>query len=403
MRSTINKFALTCLSTLFPTQKPTLFLGENATEKLVNLMVLNGHQRPLIIADGFIHQSGMLDDTLAYFKEHNCQVSVFDNVLPNPTMDLVDECVKLAFANQCDSVLVVGGGSAIDIAKVVVAAVTNGGNAEKLIGFLKVKKAPLPFYAVPSTSGTGSEVTVAAVISDHVTHQKLFFVDAKYVPGAAALDTSVIASLPPAMTAATGMDALTHAIEAYVSKVNFVDAQRDALTAIKLLVKYLPIAYQNGSDLEAREMVALGSFLAGYAFSKSGLGYVHAISHQISAHYNTAHGLANAVILPKVVRFNRDACRTQYAEIERALRDQQGTGNDSTLANDFVARIDALGDEVAIPLTLEEVKEENFTAITSAALKEANSSYAVPKTMQAEDVKAILSAIVRGEREVAFS
>lgn len=403
MRSTINKYAIKYLSTFFPTKKPTLFQGLGATTKLTEFMLVNGHKRPLIIVDGFLNASGAIKATVEHFSEAGCEVSIFDEVAANPTFKVVEDCLSLAIANQCDSVLVVGGGSAIDTAKVVSAALTNGTVSSKLIGMLKVKNAPLPLYAVPSTSGTGSEVTAVAVISDTSTHKKQFFIDPKYVPVAAALDPELIASLPADMTSTTGMDALTHAIEAYTSTVKFSDAERDAVAAIRLLMKYLPLAYQNGNDLHAREMVALGSFLAGYAFSKTGLGYVHAISHQISAHYNTPHGLANAVILPKVLRYNRGVCQSRFAELERAVTTEPKSLDDKVLATNFIKRIDQLSEQVNIPATLEGLKDSDFEAIARDALTEAKNSYAVPKVMKASNIKTILQAILNGERDVVFS
>jgi alcohol dehydrogenase len=172
---------------------------------------------------------------------------------------------------------------------------------------------------VPTTSGSGSETTVAAVISDSEAHKKQFFVSPKLIPIAAALDPELLKSLPPAMTAAVGMDALTHAIEAYTSTNTFDDTDRDAATAVALLFRYLPTATHQGDDLVAREKVARASFLAGAAFTKASLGYVHAISHQISAFYNTPHGLANAVILPRVLRFNAPTVAGRLAELERRI------------------------------------------------------------------------------------
>lgn len=393
MRSLINKTALKVLSSLYPTQKPTLFFGESALANITKLIVNTGVSKPLIIVDSFILNSGKIESSIRFFQAHNCKVTIFDEIAPNPTLDLVEKCINLASINECDSILVIGGGSAIDISKIVAASLTNGQDGKKLVGLMKVKNTPLPLYAVPTTSGTGSEVTPAAVISEPVSHKKMFYIDPKYVPLAAGLDPKLISSLPPAMTAATGMDALTHAIEAYTSRAQFADTQRDALTAIKLLIKYLPVAYDEGKNLEAREMVALGSFLAGYAFSKSGLGYVHAISHQISAHYNTGHGLANAIILPKIIRFNREACAEKFAEIECALIGSNQGKSKEALTNDFILRIDELSNNLKIPKAISDLREENFTTIALGALAEAKSSYAVPKAMKKSDVINILTLL----------
>ena len=263
------------------------------------------------------------------------------------------------------------------------------------MGLLKVKKPTLPFYTVPTTSGTGSEVTNSAVISETKTHQKKFVVDPKLIPSAAALDANMLKSLPTHITAATGMDALTHAIESYSSVNRFSDAERDAKLAIKLLLEYLPVVYEDGNNLEARQLVALASFLAGYSFNKSGLGYVHAISHQISAHYNTPHGLTNAVILPKILRFNKTVCSDRFANLERMLSGTSA-GSDEQLADRFIARVDALGQRLNIPSGFKELEAKHFDAITSKALQEAKSFYAVPRLMDRAQCKEILASISEG-------
>ncbi|RZQ51324.1 alcohol dehydrogenase [Pseudoalteromonas phenolica] len=402
MRAAINKWGIKFLAGAFPANKPTLITGNGAMLKLAKLMVSCGVRRPLIIADGFMTQNDNLSALTQLLKDAKCQFTIFDEVVPNPTMLEVENSVTMAQSIQADGIFVVGGGSAIDIAKVVAATLTNGNKPKKLIGMMRVRNKPLPLFAVPTTSGTGSEVTVAAVISDPVSHQKAFFLDPYFVPLAAGLDTDLLASLPPAITAYTGMDALTHAIEAYIARVHFNDAQSDALTAIRLLLEYLPRAYKNGTDVEAREMVALASFMAGYAFSKQGLGYVHAISHQLSAHYNTPHGLANAVVLPRVLRFNKPHCLIQLAEIESAI---SGGGSDlpeQQLAHSFIKRIDQLSDELQINKSLDSLLEKDFFKIAKQALREANDSYSVPKVMKLNQVIRILDAVKTGEREVAF-
>ena len=198
------------------------------------------------------------------------------------------------------------------------------------------------------------------------------------------------------------MDVLTHAIEAYTSRNRFVERDRDAEMAIRLLFEFLPVVYDDGQDLQGREMVSIASFLAGYAFTKSSLGMVHAISHQISAHYNTPHGLANAVILPRVLRFNRKACAHRYAALERILSGDEAEQRADVLVDRFIARVDALAERVGIPANLEQVQVRDFRSITRDALAEARSSYAVPRTMKRRDVETILQSIVSGSRDVSF-
>jgi alcohol dehydrogenase len=198
------------------------------------------------------------------------------------------------------------------------------------------------------------------------------------------------------------MDALTHAIEAFTARARTTSTDRDAATAIRLIVEFLPIAYSNPADEHAREMVALGSFLAGNAFTRAGLGYVHAISHQISAHYNTPHGLANAVLLPRVLRFNKDTCSERFAELERMLQGTRDLPYAASQAQQFIERVDALADTIGIPLQLEDVQKRDFAAIAKDALAEARTSYAVPKVMRKRDVAKILQSVVDGQRKVAF-
>ncbi len=392
MLKRLVNFSLRMLTRLAPSERPLLFTGADSTLKLASLVRESGWSRPLIVTEKTLLSLGLLDETLEHFKRERCEVTIFDGIIPNPTYEVIEQGIQTCNANGCDSVFVVGGGSAIDAAKVIAACCSNGKSVEQVVGVLKLSKSPLPFYVVPTTSGTGSEVTNAAVISETKTHQKKFVVDPQLIPTAAALDPVMSQTLPAHITAATGMDALTHAIEAYTSVNRFSDAERDAKLAVKLLLKHLPEACKNGSNLEAREMVALASFLAGYAFNKSGLGYVHAISHQISAHYNTPHGLANAVILPRVMRFNKSACAERLADLERMVSGPSTEAHEQ-LANRFIERVEALGEEIGIPSGLEDLRADDFDTIAKNALKEAKWFYAVPRTMSRTQCQEILASI----------
>lgn len=392
MYNAIVRVALKVISTVAPPQKPIVFSGSDSALKLAQLMIHAGSKRPLLVTDRFLANSGMLDAVIEQLRANGSTVTVFDGVVPNPTLSIVEHGLKVCTSNHCDAIFTVGGGSAIDTAKVIAAASTSGKALSELKGILKIRKPPLPLYVVPTTSGTGSEVTTVAVISDDESHKKAFFVDPKFIPVATALDPELLKSLPAPMTAAVGMDALTHAIEAFTSRNRFIESDRDAKLAIRLLFEFLPKVYDNGEDLQAREMVALASFLAGYAFTKSSLGMVHAISHQISAHYNTPHGLANAVLLPQVLRFNQLACASQYAALEQMLS-SQSAGSEQELAKRFIQRVDGLSERVGIPKTLSDVTADDFASITKDALAEARSSYAVPKTMKPSEVEQILRSI----------
>ena len=394
MLKRMTNFALKTFTRLNPSEKPLLFTGPNSAIQLASLLRASGRKRPLLVTEKILIELGVLDDLLAHFKAEGCEITLFDGIIPNPTFEVIENGIGACNQHNCDSVFAVGGGSTIDAAKVIAACSSNQASVEQVVGLLKVSKPTLPFYAIPTTSGTGSEVTNAAVVSETKTHQKKFVVDPKLIPTAAALDANMLKSLPRGVTAATGMDALTHAIEAYVSTNRFADAERDAKLAVKLLMDFLPAAYADGGDLKARELVATASFLAGYAFNKSGLGYVHAISHQISAHYNTPHGLANAVILPRVMRFNKPACERRFADLERAVSND-ATGTDEDLAERFIARVETLGQNLGIPSGLSDLKEKDFHNISKNARKEAKWFYAAPKQMSQSECKEILAEILR--------
>ena len=395
--------ALRAMNLFYTPEKPLTFSGKGAMIKLADLMVRSGSKRPLVVTDSFLLKNGMLDGLLDFLKQEGCEVAIYDGIIPNPTFAVVQEGVAAIRRGKCDSVFAVGGGSAIDAAKVMASASTSKKSLEKLAGILKVDQPLLPFYVVATTSGTGSEVTTAAVISDTKTHKKKFFIDPKYMPIAAAFDTDLLVSLPGPMTAGTGMDALTHAIEAFTSRAHTADTDRDAATAIRLITEFLPVAYANPGDERAREMVALGSFMAGNAFTRAGLGYVHAISHQISAHYNTPHGLANAILLPRVLRFNKDACSERFAELERMLAGGSGQPHVLDQAQQFIDRVDGLAETVGIPVNLDDLQRKDFDSIANDALAEARSSYAVPKVMRKDDVTKILQSVSAGGRAVNFS
>ena len=393
LKKLIN-FSFKMFIRFFPSEKPLLFTGANSTIKLASLVQESGYKRPLFVTGKTLLERGHLNEVFAHFEDIDCKVTVFPGIPPNPTYEVIKDGIIACTENDCDCLFVVGGGSAIDAAKVIAACYANDLKVEQVVGLLKVKKPTLPCYVVPTTSGTGSEATNAAVISDPRTHQKKFAVDPKLVPTAAALDPIMLTSLPPRITAETGMDALTHAIEAYTSLVRFSAAERDAELAIKLILEHLPVAYEHSDNLGALERVALASFLAGYAFNKSGLGYVHAISHQISAHYNTPHGLANAVILTKVLQFNKPACTDRLAKLERMLSGVY-VGTDEHLANRFIERVEALAELIAIPERLEELEAKHYDEISKNALKEARWSYAVPRQMSLAQCKRILTTIAK--------
>jgi alcohol dehydrogenase class IV len=276
----------------------------------------------------------------------------------------------------------------MDAAKVIAAAATNGGEVGKLEGMFKVRRPPLPLFAIPTTAGTGSEGTVAAVVSDPQSHAKKFFVDPKLLPAMAALDPTLMTGLPPHVTAATGMDALTHAVESFIARTAKPQTESWAKTAVRLIFANLPTAYANGEDLAARKAMALASYYAGLAFTRTSVGYVHAIAHTFGAFYRTPHGLANAIALPRVLEFSLEPSAPRLAQLANLLGLE---GADETAkARAFVAAVRELMEKVGIPPTLDVLLAEDIPRIAQQAVAEAHLNYPVPRYMSQAECEGLL-------------
>ncbi len=297
---------------------------------------------------------------------------LFPKATPNPTEETVTEGAEFYKANNCDMLAAVGGGSAIDAAKGIGILVSNGGKIADYEGAGKVKNVLPPFIAIATTAGTGSEVTQFAVISDS-GHNKRTLVDRHMVPDISVNDPEMMLSMPPSLTAATGMDALTHAIEAYVSTGATPINSCKAWEAIRLVAENLPVAVKNGHDVTARENMCSASFLAGIAFNNAGLGLVHAMSHPLGGHYNLPHGLCNALLLHAVCKFNlnQDTAHN-FADIAMALGVGRGWGSDRDNAEAGLKAIKDLAREVGFNKGLKEygVKREDFSMLAELALLE---------------------------------
>ncbi|WP_390617486.1 iron-containing alcohol dehydrogenase [Maricurvus nonylphenolicus] len=375
---------------IIPQPKPTVYAGPDSSLQLCKNIAQLGHSRVLIVTDAMLHKMGLLDSAKALFAQSGIEVSVYDGVEPNPTFAQVYEGLEMVKANQCDAILAFGGGSSIDAAKLISLAATNKKSPEQLVGYFKAKTPGLPLFAVPTTAGTGSEVSLAAVVSDPATHEKGIIADPKTVPVAAALDPNIMLGLPPAITAATGIDALTHAVEAYLSTLATDESDAYALASVKLTFKNLKLAYDDGSNVEAREGMAVASFYAALAFNKAALGYVHGIAHQFGGHYNTPHGLANAIVLPHILEFLKDASQDRMAQLATALNLGSPSDSNAVLAQKFIDAVRELNTYLSIPETLDSLKTSDIPAIAKAALKESHYSYPVPKYMNQKQCEALV-------------
>lgn len=384
---------LKTLTSLISIPKPTVLTGKGSSLRMTQSMAQFGLNKVLVVTDAVLHELGVLDGILAELDKQGMAYSLFTEVLPDPTFDVVEAGLKQFRQDNCDCVLAVGGGSSIDAAKVVALAATNNTEPKRLIGVLKGRKPSAPFFVVPTTAGTGSEATIGAVISDSETHQKGLVIDTKIVPMLASLDPELMKGLPKAITAATGVDALTHLVEAYMSGMATEESDFYARSGIQMIFENLNAACKRGNNMQAREKLALASYYGGLTINSAGLGYVHAFAHQLGALYRIPHGVANAKVLPQVLEFNREVCEARLADLARVVGLGEAGDSQAKLAGLFVTAVKDLIASVGIEAGVAELNASDYEAIISAAFKEANSTYAVPKYMGTDDAVALLDAL----------
>jgi alcohol dehydrogenase class IV len=375
-----------------PIPQPTILVGPGSSGRLGQTIAGFGHSKILIVTDSIISKLGLLDDLTKALTAGGAEYVIFDAITPDAPIPLIEQGIDFYWEHGCDAIVAFGGGSSMDASKAIAAAVSNPGKTlRELAGYFKGLQTPVKIYAVPTTAGTGSEVTVAAVISDPVSHTKMVIVDTRLVPKMAALDPCLMIGLPPHITAATGIDALTHAIEAFVG--HWANSYTDdmALAAVGLIFENLRVAYSDGKNLEAREKMALAATYAGFAFTRANVGYVHAIAHQFGGKYHTPHGLANAIMLPLVLKYSLPAITDRLAVL--AVRAKLGQENepDDVLAQKFLDAVDQLNLDLGIPSFLAALKESDIPHLAEAACHEAKTGYPVPRYM----TQAVCEDIIR--------
>ncbi|WP_237154177.1 iron-containing alcohol dehydrogenase [Oryzibacter oryziterrae] len=323
--------------------------GTGALADVPAELVSRNLKKPLIVTDATLTRLGVVQPLLDALKAAGLAASVYDGVVPNPTVVQVDAAFAQFKADGCDAIIAVGGGSPIDTAKAVRILSANPGPITLYNGVGKVAKAGAFLVAVNTTAGTAAEVTSNAVITDPANAVKMVIIDANIIPDVSVNDATMMTKIPAPVTAATGMDALTHAVEAYVSKGAHVLTDFSALEAIRLIATYLPRAVKDGSDLEAREMMAYGQFIAGLAFNSAGLGYVHAMAHQPGAVKDLPHGVCNAILLPVVEEFNRPHAVKRFAKVAAAMGVDTTGMDDEAASKAAIQAIKDLSREVGIP------------------------------------------------------
>ncbi|MEJ5348154.1 MAG: iron-containing alcohol dehydrogenase [Desulfosoma sp.] len=354
---------------------PTVTLmGIGAHKEIGKQIQVLGGKKPFLCTDKGIVSAGIADQIIELIKKDTgLDVVVFDETVPNPTDKNVHDGLKLFKDKGCDLIISLGGGSAHDCAKGIGILATNGGNIRDYEGIDKSSKAMPPFIAINTTAGTASEMTRFCIITNTDTKVKMAIVDWRVTPNVAINDPLLMMGMPPALTAATGMDALTHAVEAYVSTIATPVTDACALKAIELISQNLRAAVANGADMEARDKMAYAEYLAGMAFNNASLGHVHAMAHQLGGFYDLPHGVCNAILLPHVERFNMIAKMDRFADIAVAMGENISGLSVRCAAEKALDAIVTLSRDVGIPRGLAElgVKEEDIPIMAQNAQKDA--------------------------------
>lgn len=379
---------------LLPYHEPQI-LANN--DELISILLDNNTKSVLFVTDAGLTNLGLYNNLVDEMRQNGVKVSIYDKTVANPTTQNVEEALAVYRDNACNAIIAFGGGSAMDCAKATGARVARPKKTlGKMKGILKVgKKIPL-LIAVPTTAGTGSETTLAAVITDSETRHKYAINDFPLIPSYAMLDASLTIGLPKFVTATTGMDALTHAIEAYIGRSTTKDTRQNALEAVKLVFENLYSAYEDGSNLEVRDNMLKAAFKAGLAFTKSYVGYVHAIAHSLGGKYNIPHGLANAIILPYVLKKYGRAIYKKLWEMGVYANLFDSNTSIEEGAKIFIEKIEDLNKSMDIGSSIPEIKGEDVPYLAITAEKEANPLYPVPVLYTAEQLERIYYEVKNG-------
>lgn len=373
---------------------PTVSLfGAGVLSELAERVISLGGVKPLIVTDKGMTELGYTKQVTDLLDGADIKYAVFDGAIPNPTDENVVQGTKAYQDNQCDMLISLGGGSAHDCCKAVGLLVSNGGAIADYEGLDMSKQALPPYIAINTTAGTASELTRFTIITNTSNHVKMAIVDWRVTPDLAINDPLLMVNMPPSLTAATGMDALTHAVEAYVSTGANPVTDAVALQAMRLIAQYLRVAVARGDDLEARDRMAYAQYLAGMAFNNAGLGHVHAMSHQLGGMYDLPHGVCNALLLPHVCEANLMAAQERYADIAEALGENTYGLPVREAAEMAVVAIRCLSADVGIPDTLTElgVKDEDIETMVKHAQQDV-CALTNPRRLNDKEVAAIFRA-----------
>ncbi len=385
---TVFKIALPFL----PYRKPKII---DSVKGIPDVLIKKNCNSVLIITDAGIMKLGLMERLENALSKADIPYYIYDKTVANPTTANVEEALEIYNANNCEALIGFGGGSSMDCAKAVGIRVAKPKKTlAQVKGILKVHaKLPL-LIAIPTTAGTGSETTLAAVITDAETRHKYAINDFPLIPRYAVLDPKVTLSLPPSLTATTGMDALTHAVEAYIGNSTTYGTRKDATMAVELIFSNLDTAYNTGSDITARKNMLKASFYAGCAFTKSYVGYIHAVAHSLGGEYNVPHGFANAVLMPYVLESYGEAIYKKLHKLAIAAGIADKETPDDVAATAFIQAIKDMNERYNIGTTIKGINEEDISKLAKYAAKEANPLYPVPVLMTAKELEQFYYAVM---------
>lgn len=395
MPSVLYKFGCRAVQKAFwvglhvmPWRDPEILSGTGALNDLPKHLYSKNLKKALIVTDSFLSKTDHFCRMTQNMEKAGFSYTIYNKTVPNPTIQNIEEATSMFFKEKCDSIVAFGGGSSIDCAKGALLRIARPKyplNKSHLL--VKIKKNVPYLVAIPTTSGTGSEATLATVITDPQSEAKYAQSAMALIPKLAVLDPSVTAGLPSALTASTGMDALTHAVEAYTNKSNFGDTEEAAIKAGKLIVENLLNCYNDPNNLELRDRMQKAAYWAGYAFTRAFVGYVHAIAHTLGGKYGVPHGVANAVILPYVLDAYGKKAEKRLGTFAKKIGAVSDKLNNHQASREFIAYIRSMNKQMNIPEHLECIKEEDIPRLAKTASKEANPSYPCPAVYSAKDLE----------------
>lgn len=381
---------------VLPYRNPKVYESVDALDEVLTQLK---PRSALLVTDKGVVSAGLTAPIEALLTRCGVRCVRYDGTQPNPTVRNVEEALKMYREGGCSCIIALGGGSAMDCAKGVGARVAYPKKTlRQLKGLLRVLRRIPPLIAIPTTAGTGSEVTLAAVLTDQDAKHKYTMNDFTLIPRYAVLDPALTRSLPPHLTATTGMDALTHAVEAYIGRSTSKRTRRLALEAVELIFRNIERAYHDGSDLTARRNMLWASYYAGEAFSKSYVGYIHAVAHSLGGQYGVPHGLANAVLMPIVLEAYGAAAHRKLHDLAVAAGVASAEETDAAAANKFIAAIRLLNSAMGIPAKLTGIRGEDIPLMARHAAKEANPLYPVPVIWDAQELQRFYHDVSEGSK-----